>query len=424
MRYRNILILSILVALISPAGLSQSVDTTGMSSWGKMFNSTASWEEGAFSYNQTGHPDYGWGIYNMLTHSVTADSFHIIKLLNASYKKLWIVEKNSAANKFSFKYADLNGENETSVEIDCNDYSTVNFIDYSLSDGQIVENEPASDSWDLVLTKIYHQEMNYVVTAFLVNEGLEVSVFEAADSLTAAGATLADTTEFTDSIAAIGNSWYELAGMSIQPLDTLVYFVKKEDGDIYKMQVTFFESGISGLGRVGIRTQLLGDSPGDVMNDTLVMGAYYANEVYFSLAGGDHAHANRSNWEIAFMTKQFSSGIRANIAAGVELYTYPAGLSEWGTTSSSTPGLKAGSELQVFPSPASKDLFVSWNKGSNDSYDIKLYDITGKLILERSVTGRQDSDPVHLDISSLETGLYIIQVRSRNATQEQRLLVK
>jgi hypothetical protein len=424
MKIKYILLVISALVLTSLAGLSQSLDTTGLSGWNKMYNSTASWEEGAFGYNQTGHPDYGWGIYNMLTHYVTADSFHIIKLLNGEYNKLWIVEKNSGANIFTFKYAALDGSNEVSEEIDNNDYSDVNFIDYSLSDGQIVENEPPADSWDLLLTKFHHQEMNYVVTGFLANEGVEVSVYEAPDSLAAAGATLADNTEFTDSIAAIGNSWYRLSGMSMQPLDTMVYFLKKGDSAYYKMQVTFFESGYSGQGRVGIRTQLLGDTPGEVTNDTLVMGAMYANEVYFSLAGGDHVHVPRDNWEIAFKTEQFSSSVRANIASGVELYTYPAELSAWEPSSVTTPGFNKGGTLKLFPVPAGEDLFISWEKGNNDPYDISLYDLTGKMILEHPVAGRQGTDFVHLDISTVKTGLYIIRVQSNNATEVQRLLVK
>jgi len=424
MRYKYILGLTAVIILFSVTGLSQDVDTTGIDGWNKMFNSAASWDEGAFAYNQTGHPDYGWGIYNMLTHGLKADSFNIIKLVSGDYKKFLIEEKNSVANVYSIKYADLDGSNEVSEDIDCSGYSDMNFIHYSISEGQAVENEPASESWDLLLTKFYHQEMNYVVTGFLANEGIEISVFNAPDSLSAADATLADTTEFTDSTAAIGNSWYMLAGMSILPLDTMVYFVKKENGDIYKMQTTFFESGFSGLGRVGIRTQLLGDSPGEVMNDTLVMGAFYANEVYFSLAGGKHAYADRANWDVAFKTAQFSSSVRANIAAGVELYTYPAEIAAWYHPASSENGLKTGSELRIFPLPAAEDLFVSWYKANNEAFDIRIYDLTGKMILERFVTGHQGTNPVHLDLSTIGTGLYIIQVRSGDETQEQRLLVK
>ena len=143
-----------------------------------------------------------------------------------------------------------------------------------------------------------------------------------------------------------------------------------------------------------------------------------------NMAGGEHTLADRSNWDIAFKTAQFSSSVRANIAAGVELYTYPAEIAAWYHPASSENGLKTGSELQIFPSPASEDLFIMWNKGNNKSYDIRIYDLTGKMIMERFINGNQGTNPVHLDVSNLETGLYIIQVRSGNDSQEQRLLVK
>ncbi|HEX7412305.1 MAG TPA: hypothetical protein VF298_09210, partial [Bacteroidales bacterium] len=41
-----------------------TVDTVGIKSWKPMYNSQDDWENGAFSRNAKGHPDYGWGIYN------------------------------------------------------------------------------------------------------------------------------------------------------------------------------------------------------------------------------------------------------------------------------------------------------------------------------------------------------------------------
>ncbi len=73
----------------------------------------------------------------------------------------------------------------------------------------MVDEQPLAADWDLMLTKFSHTGLGgYTVTGFLSNDGVSVSVFNAADSATAADATLADTTEWTDSISAIGDSWY------------------------------------------------------------------------------------------------------------------------------------------------------------------------------------------------------------------------
>jgi len=71
-----------------------SVDISGIDTWKPMNNSDTTWSLGAFERNALGHPDYGWGIYNMLTHDVTGDSLFIIQLADQSYRKLWIKKKN------------------------------------------------------------------------------------------------------------------------------------------------------------------------------------------------------------------------------------------------------------------------------------------------------------------------------------------
>jgi len=71
----------------------ESVDTVGMNSWKVLYNSPENWEDGAFNRNATGHPDYGWGVYNTVTHNVTGDSIYVIKVGN-ELKKLWIIKKS------------------------------------------------------------------------------------------------------------------------------------------------------------------------------------------------------------------------------------------------------------------------------------------------------------------------------------------
>ena len=94
-----------------------TMDTVGLSSWQKLYNDPSDWENGAFSRNASGHPDYGWGIYNMATHNLTGDSLYVIKLRNGSLKKLWIMSKKSAANIYNFKYANMDGSDLKTVEL-------------------------------------------------------------------------------------------------------------------------------------------------------------------------------------------------------------------------------------------------------------------------------------------------------------------
>jgi len=69
--------------------------------------------------NATGHPDYGWGVYNTVTHNVTGDSIYVIKVGN-ELKKLWIIKKVSINNIYHIRYANLDGSNEQIIELDIN----------------------------------------------------------------------------------------------------------------------------------------------------------------------------------------------------------------------------------------------------------------------------------------------------------------
>jgi hypothetical protein len=400
--------IAIMIAGLTLPAAAQ-IDTSGIAGWPQMYNSMASWEEGAFGVNALGHPDYGWGVYNMLTHALLGDSLLVIKLPDESYKRMWIVERD-AVSVYSVLYSDLDGSNEQEAVIDMKQYADKQFVYYNLRGDSLVDEQPLAADWDLMLTKFTHTEINYTVTGFLSNDGVTVSVFNAADSAMAADATLADTTEFTDSISAIGNSWYKLQGMSIVPLDTIVYFVKTDSGEIYKMQVTYFESGFSGLGRVGIRKQH-SDSTSWV-HDTLVMGAFYANEEYYSMENGSAGLVARDLWDIGIKSGVFTSSITTNTTMGVELYTYPnADTSAWYGNTSTGPALEAGTGLSLYPVPATDDLFVRYELKTSQPVNISVIDMTGKQILHREAE-RLDESELRLDISSLSPGVYILQLRN------------
>jgi hypothetical protein len=379
-----------------------------------MYNSMASWEEGAFGANALGHPDYGWGVYNMITHTLIGDSIFVIKLQDESYKRLWIESRN-AASVYTFRYADLDGSNEQEVDIDMSLYGPEQgdkqFVYYNLRGDSLVDEQPPASDWDLLLTKFSHTELGgYPVTGFQSNDGVTVSVFNAADSATAADATLADTTEWTDSISAIGDSWSKLEGFSIIALDTIAYFVKNDSGDIYKMQATFFESGYSGLGRIGIR-KMHSDSSSWV-HDTLVMGSFYAAEEYYSMENGSAGRVFRDFWDIGFKSGVFTSSIIANTTMGVELYTYPhADTSAWYGNTSTGPTFVAGTSLSLYPVPAADDLFIRHELKTSQPVNISVIDMTGRQVLY-SEAGRLDESDLRLDISSLSPGVYILQLRN------------
>ncbi|MBK7172794.1 MAG: T9SS type A sorting domain-containing protein [Bacteroidales bacterium] len=233
-----------------------AVDTTGLSTWKLLVNSTTDWETGAFCQNQSGHPDYGWGKYNAVTHDVIGDSIYIIKLRDGSFKKLWIMRKYSSDNKYAFKYANLDGSNEQSIMLDCNPYATKNFVGFSLTTDQVVDFEPVeSAGWDILFAKYmytYPDGVLYPVTGVLSNYDIKVNRFQPV----APDFRIFDAAAMDSTRSPIGWEWKYLDPSFIYHVeDSLVHFILDKSGDIYRL--VFKEFAGSSTGRVVFEKELI-----------------------------------------------------------------------------------------------------------------------------------------------------------------------
>jgi len=216
-----------------------------------LYNSDTSWTTGAFDRNELGFPDYGWGVYNQVNHDVVGDSIFIIQLADQSFRKLWIVRKNSVNNIYYFKFANLDGTDETEAALDCNNYITKNFAYYSIANKKEIDHEPAKTDWDLVFTQ-YTASINmgpggivpYGVTGVLSNINTSVAKIDGLPSSKAdySGA------QFKSEINTIGYDWKSINMETYQYsiVDSLTYFVKTQSGDIYKLNFTDFGGSTNG----------------------------------------------------------------------------------------------------------------------------------------------------------------------------------
>ena len=255
------------------------VDTSGMSSWTPLYNSPEYWEDGAFNKNATGHPDYGWGIYNMVTHSVTGDSVYIINLPGEGIKKLWIVSKISVENTYNIKYADLDGSNEHIVAIDIKPYVSKNFIYYSLTNNSIVDREPTA-SWDIMFTKYidFTETMSGEMTEYLVT-GATSNVDHFASKFYPVPEDFEDwASKPLDSLKnTIGYNWKSFDMSTFQWIveDSTVFFVKSKEGDIYKLVFTYWQGASTGVFALNKKLVSLLDI--DNINEGNTMFALYPN---------------------------------------------------------------------------------------------------------------------------------------------------
>lgn len=220
----------------------QNIDTTGLSTWPVYYNSPAEWEEGAFNRSANGHPDYGWGIYNTITHNLIGDSICLLKFNDGSFKKIWIEEKMSIQNTYKFRYANLDGSNEVSETLNVNNYNTKNYVYYSLQDQQVIDREPASETWDVLFTKyitILDGGSPYPVTGLLNNLNVPSNRFNmVAPDYNDWTAAPMDSTR-----ASIGHDWKDFDMTIFQYViqDSVAFFVQNRNKDVYKLVFEAFD---------------------------------------------------------------------------------------------------------------------------------------------------------------------------------------
>ncbi|HRP60483.1 MAG TPA: hypothetical protein PK833_09415, partial [Vicingus sp.] len=94
-----------------------TIDTTGLSSWQKLYNSNQTWETGAFNQiaDTSNSFDLGWGLYSMITHTVVGNKVFIIKLPGNIYRK--IIIESLAGGDYNFRFASIDNAVDVSQSI-------------------------------------------------------------------------------------------------------------------------------------------------------------------------------------------------------------------------------------------------------------------------------------------------------------------
>lgn len=227
-----------------------------------MYNSEISWYDGAFENNSLGHPDYGWGVYNMITHNVTGDSLYIIKTINGNWKKIWIQELTTAG-EYIFKFSNLDGSNEITQSILKTNYTDKNFIYFSIDQNTIIDREPINSEWDITFTKYISpvQAMPYPVTGVLTNNNIEVAkATGVTDPLTYFDYS---NHNFNNEINSIGYDWKSYQGSFVVDANRC-YFIKDNNENIWRLVFNSFD-GMS-TGNVEFNTELIFNTSSENIN--------------------------------------------------------------------------------------------------------------------------------------------------------------
>ncbi|MDP1801460.1 MAG: T9SS type A sorting domain-containing protein [Bacteroidota bacterium] len=221
-----------------------TLDTTGINSWSKRWNSDTSWAMGAMGRyaSISNSNDLDWGIYSSITHIVTGDSLYVIKLASGAYKKLHI--RNLSSGAYNFRYADINGANLQNATLTKSNYTGQNFGYYSIQNNTALSREPLSANWDLLFGQYTtYIPSPYTVTGILHNKGVKVA--EVKPIANANSYVNWSVHPFKNAINTIGYDW-KVFTTSFIIEDSLVYFVQSKPGAIWKVIPTGFGGSANG----------------------------------------------------------------------------------------------------------------------------------------------------------------------------------
>jgi len=227
----------------TPANSFDTLETVDFTSLTPLVNNDSSWAVGALNRTTPlGSFDYGWGSYDMSSHSILANRVFVVKYTDNSTKKFYI-NLITVSGEYEIVSADLqNGASETTQTLAIAAYSSKNYVYYKINTNTVIDREPASANWDFTFQQYdaaIAPGMQYMSFGILSNVGVEavkvsgvsdVENFEDYSSQT-----------FSDYTNAIGYNWKN-AQMQTVPSD-VVYFVKDKAGDIWKLVFTQFTTG-------------------------------------------------------------------------------------------------------------------------------------------------------------------------------------
>jgi hypothetical protein len=233
-----------------------TVDSAGYQNWQELHNTDTAIYFGAFNVNYTSSQfDFSWGVYDFNTHEVIGDSLFLIKLTDLSgniyFKKLWIIKRADNANHdWIFRYANLDNSGDMTVTVPTTIYSDKNFIYYSIINNNTTDREPANTDWDLQFTR-YITDLGggyyYPVMGIYSNYGVLVADVRPVD-VAATNSDAPYLNLYSNHLNEIGHDWktFNMATSMWEIEDSLVYFVKTNAGEVYKLVMTGFDGSSTG----------------------------------------------------------------------------------------------------------------------------------------------------------------------------------
>ena len=224
-----------------------TLDTAGFD-FKNIYNSESTWNAGAFANQGTMHPDYGWGIYDMNKHDINGNRVFILKTKTGNYLKV-VIDQMSPMGLYKFRTASLDGSNLKTYEYGKTTPVSMgkNFALLDLDGGDFITDNPIAKEWDVLFTKYITfvqagpNSRYQTVGGVKINAGCQVAEREGMSADSDDTSSLA----WDGNITQIGWDWktFDLATRSYTMDTDLAYFVRTQNGAVYKLWFTDYTVG-------------------------------------------------------------------------------------------------------------------------------------------------------------------------------------
>tara|TARA_B110000879_G_C11180085_1_gene517872 strand:- start:3111 stop:4337 length:1227 start_codon:yes stop_codon:yes gene_type:complete len=224
-----------------------TLDTAGFD-FKNIYNSESTWNAGAFANQGTTHPDYGWGIYDMNKHDINGNRVFILKTKTGNYLKV-VIDQMSPMGLYKFRTASLDGSNLKMYEYGKATPVSMgkNFALLDLDGGDFITDNPMAKEWDVLFTKYITfvqagpNSRYQAVGGVKINAGCQVAEREGMSADSDDTSSLA----WDGNVTQIGWDWktFDLATRSYIMDTDLAYFVRTQNGAVYKLWFTDYTVG-------------------------------------------------------------------------------------------------------------------------------------------------------------------------------------
>ncbi len=221
-----------------------SVNNIG--NWQLLRDKYNTWDEGCLNQtrNMSNPFDYGWGIYQgNPTYNVVGDSIYVVKFGSSSYKKMW-VKQLKFDTTWNIIVSDLDNSNAQNFSFSkaTPAYQGKNFVYLNLTNGDVNNDEPSS-GWDLLFGK-YISEVApgtfYPVTGVLTNKPVQSVKAYPVDINTVSYTSYESSLNLN--ISNIGYDWKVFSSGEFIMEDSLVYYVKAGNGNVFRLRFLDFRA--------------------------------------------------------------------------------------------------------------------------------------------------------------------------------------